>query len=179
MANAPAPAKAVVCSACGYKNAPSAARCVSCGASVEAPGAGPKSRAEIKARQQSGFNFVWFMISLVVLAVLTSALVVGLPMAVTALDFEGSNGMLVTIPVWFVGGLLVGMISPGRTFLEPVIAVIFVAIPTVLYLYLFQTVRLLPSFMYVIMAGIGVMFTLIGSYLGERIQMGPPPKAVD
>ena len=89
------------------------------------------------------------------------------------------TAMLISIPVWFVGGLLVGMISPGRTFLEPVIAVIFVAIPTVLYLYFFQTVRLLPSFMYVIMAGIGVMFTLIGSYLGERIQMGPPPKVVD
>lgn len=142
-------------------------------------GAGPKSRAEIKARQQAGFNFVWFLISFVVLAVLTGALVVGLPMAVTALDFEGSNGMLVSIPVWFVGGLLIGMISPGRTFLEPVIAAIFVAIPTVLFLYFFQTVRLLPSFMYVIMAAIGVMFTLIGSYLGERIQMGPPPKVVD
>jgi hypothetical protein len=29
------------------------------------------------------------------------------------------------------------------------------------------------------MAGIGVMFTMVGSYLGERIQMGPPPKPVD
>jgi hypothetical protein len=26
------------------------------------------------------------------------------------------------------------------------------------------------------MALIGVMFTLVGSYAGERIQMGPPPK---
>jgi hypothetical protein len=29
------------------------------------------------------------------------------------------------------------------------------------------------------MAAIGVLFTLIGSYIGERIQMGPPPKAAD
>jgi hypothetical protein len=71
------------------------------------------------------------------------------------------------------------MISPGRTFLEPVIAAVFVAIPTVLFLYFGQTVRVMPSFMYVIMAGIGVMFTMVGSYLGERIQMGPPPKPVD
>ncbi len=176
MANAPA--KTTICSACGYKNAASASRCVSCGATMES-GAGPKSRAELKGRQQAGFNFLWFLISFVVLGVLTAALVVGLPMAVTALDFEGSNGMWVTIPVWFVGGLLVGMISPGRTFLEPVIAVIFVAIPTVLFLFFSQTVRILPSFMYVIMAGIGVLFTLIGSYLGERIQMGPTPKTVD
>jgi hypothetical protein len=29
------------------------------------------------------------------------------------------------------------------------------------------------------MAVLGVFFTLIGSYLGERIQMGPPPKAAE
>ena len=25
----------------------------------------------------------------------------------------------------------------------------------------------------------GVLFTLIGSFVGERIQMGPPPKSAD
>ena len=39
-----------------------------------------------------------------------------------------------------------------------------------------ETVRTMPIFMYIIMAIIGVMFTLVGSYVGERIQMGPPPK---
>ena len=128
---------------------------------------------------QSGFSVLWCSIALVVLAVLTAALVVGLPLVVTALDFEGSNGMIVSIPVWFIGGLLIGMISPGRTFIEPVVACLFVAIPTVGYLASTQTVRTMPIWMYVIMALIGVMFTLIGSYLGERIQMGPPPKPVD
>jgi hypothetical protein len=37
----------------------------------------------------------------------------------------------------------------------------------------------MPLFMYVIMGAIGVMFTLVGSYLGERIQMGPPPKTAE
>jgi hypothetical protein len=100
-------------------------------------------------------------------------------MVVSALDFEGSAGMLVAIPVWFVGGLLIGMISPGRTFVEPVIAALFVAIPTVGFLHATETVKTLPLFMYIIMAAIGVMFTLIGSYLGERIQMGPAPKPVE
>ena len=71
------------------------------------------------------------------------------------------------------------MISPGRTFLEPVIAAFLVAIPTVFYLQHSQTVRELPLFMYIIMAAIGVLFTVIGSYLGERIQMGPPLKPTD
>ncbi|MEO7330872.1 MAG: hypothetical protein ABI193_20020, partial [Minicystis sp.] len=93
--------------------------------------------------------------------------------------FEGSNGMAVCVPVWFVGGMLLGMISPGKTFIEPVIASFLVAIPTVFYLAKGQTVRTMPLFMYVIMALIGVLFTLIGSYLGERIQMGPPPKTAE
>jgi hypothetical protein len=37
----------------------------------------------------------------------------------------------------------------------------------------------MPAFMYVLMGALGVLFTLIGSYIGERIQMGPPPKAAD
>jgi hypothetical protein len=87
--------------------------------------------------------------------------------------------MLVAVPVWFVGGMLLGMISPGKTFIEPVVAAFLVAIPTVLYLANGQTVRTMPFFMFAIMALIGVMFTLIGSYIGERIQMGPPPKPAD
>ena len=70
------------------------------------------------------------------------------------------------------------MISPGRTFIEPVVASFLVAIPTV-------SPDPQPdgpdhaTFMYVMMGAIGVIFTLIGSYIGERIQLGPPPKAVD
>lgn len=126
--------------------------------------------------QQEGFNTVWALISLLVQVVLTAAFVIGLPMAITELDFEGSSGMIVAIPVWFVGGLLLGMVSPGKTFLEPVVATFLVAMPTVFYLAKTQTVRTLPMFMYVIMALIGLLFSLIGAYLGERIQMGPPPK---
>jgi hypothetical protein len=33
--------------------------------------------------------------------------------------------------------------------------------------------------MYVLMSALGILFTLIGTYIGERIQMGPPPKPAD
>ena len=143
----------------------------------------PVSRSreeELERRyQQEGISVVWMLISLVVQLVLTAALVVGLPMVVSALDFEGIYGMYVCVPVWFLGGLLVGMISPGKTFIEPVVASFIVAIPTVFYLVRTQTVRTMPTFMYVILAGVGVLFTLIGSYIGERVQMGPPPKPIE
>jgi hypothetical protein len=124
-------------------------------------------------------NVTWLGIAVAVQAILTAALVFGLPKIITLLDFEGGNGMIVCVPVWFVGGLLVGMISPGRTFIEPMIASLLVALPTTFLLIQSQTVRVLPTFLYIIISGIGVMFTLIGAYCGERIQLGPPPKPVD
>ena len=175
-------AKSIVCPSCGFKNSPipSSHRCGSCGAKMEGFTRTRTREEELERRyQQEGFNLVWMFVSLLVQGVLTAALVIGLPNVVPLLDFEGSNGMLVTIPVWFLGGLLIGLISPGRTFIEPVVASFCVALPTVFYLVHTQTVRAMPTFMYVIMASIGMLFTLIGSYLGERIQLGPPPRAAD
>jgi len=170
------------CPSCGAKNTqvPANGRCISCGASMEP--LKPIRSAELdrnRRYQQDGFSLLWMLIALLVQSVLTAALVVGLPMVVSALDFEGSNGMVVAIPVWLLGGMLLGMISPGKTFIEPVVASFLVAIPTVFYLLKTQTVRTMPMFMYLIMALIGVLFTLIGAYIGERIQMGPPPKPAD
>jgi MFS family permease len=132
-----------------------------------------------RARPRAGFSFLWFGIAVVVQAVLTAALVVGLPMVVSALDFEGSSGMTVAIPVWFIGGVLLGMIAPSRTYAEPLVASFFVQIPTILYLWRGQTVRTMPLFMYLIMGLIGVLFSLVGAYVGERIQMGPPAKTAE
>jgi len=172
--------KVVACPSCGFKNPDSTKRCASCGASVESPRSVRSSEAPASKRyQQSGFSLMWLGVSLAVLVVLTGAIVVGLPMFVKALDFEGRYGMLVSIPVWFLGGLLVGMVSPGKTFAEPTVAALFVSIPTVAWLIKTQTVRTMDSFMYVIMAAIGIMFTMVGSYLGGRIQMGPPPKTAE
>jgi hypothetical protein len=166
-------AQPITCPTCSFKNASTAKRCSSCGA-----GFGEDAKAK-RPRNQLGFSVVWCGIAIGVLGVLTAALVVGLPKVITALDFEGYHGMLVTIPVWFLGGTLVGLISPGRTFTEPVVAALLVGIPTVGFLWSTQTVRTLPFFMYVILSFVGVMFTLIGAYFGERIQMGPPTKSVE
>jgi hypothetical protein len=175
-------AAAKPCPSCGFaKNPPNSIRCASCGAKMEAVGKVHRTREEELERryQQEGVSVTWLMIAFAVQTVLTSALVFGLPMILPWIDFEGGNGMTVCVPVWFVGGLLVGMISPGRTFIEPVVASFIVAIPTTFFLVESQTVRTLPTFLYFIMAAIGVLFTLIGAYIGERIQLGPPPKLAE
>jgi len=169
--------KPVTCSSCGHKNppSPSGGRCASCGAALDRPSLAPRSGSEGRY-QQVGFSVVWMLIALGIQAILTTAIVIGLPMVVPIFDFEGWHGMLVSIAVWFLGGMLTGLISPGKTFIEPFVATILVAVPSVFYLVDSQTVRTMPTFMYVIMSALGVLFGLIGAYTGERIQMGPPPK---
>ncbi|HVK71443.1 MAG TPA: hypothetical protein VM694_43620 [Polyangium sp.] len=176
MATSAKKVSSVVCPSCGATNSPvpPSGRCVSCGASMDLG----RSRDDggDGRRGSDGFSVTWAGIALLVQAVLTAAIVVGLPMVVSAFDFEGRYGMMIAVPVWFVGGILLGMISPGKTVAEPVVATLLVAIPTVFQLMKSQTVRTLPLFMYVILAVIGVLFTMVGSYIGERIQMGPAPK---
>ncbi len=176
-----APSK-IICPSCGFKNTPPLPneRCVSCGAKIDDLKRALMRQDELERRyQQEGFSVAWFAVSIVIMSVLTAALVMGLPMVVPALDFEGSAGMLVAIPVWFLGGILVGLISPGKTFIEPVVAAFLIAIPTAFLLFRGQTVKTMPAFMYVLMSALGVLFTLIGAYVGERIQMGPPPKSYE
>lgn len=172
--------KQITCMSCGFtKNPPNATRCASCGAKLEdAASTKQKLSADSNERryQQEGVNLKWAAIAVVVQGILTAAVIFGMPMLLSFVDFEGGNGMSVCIPLWFVGGLLVGLISPGKTFIEPMIGSFIVAIPTTYFLVQSQTVRTLPTFLYVVMAGIGVMFTLIGSYAGERIQLGGAKK---
>jgi hypothetical protein len=176
-------AKTITCPSCGFRNTAPLAndRCVSCGAKIEEVGRRSLTGQEdIERRyQQEGFSPLWFAVSVGIMAVLSTAIVVGLPLVVPLLDFEGSAGMMVSIPVWFAGGILVGLVSPGRTFIEPVAAAFLVAMPSTFLLYQSQTVKTMPLFMYVLLAAVGVLFTLIGSYVGERIQLGPPPKTFE
>ena len=171
--------KKITCQSCGFANTPPLAnnRCVSCGARIEDVKRPLSRQGELDRRyQQESFSVTWFMVSIAIMSVTTAAFVMGLPMVVPALDFEGSAGMLVSIPVWFFAGMLFGLVSPGPTFIEPMMPVFLVAIPTVLILYSGQTVKTMPAFMYALLSALGVLFTLIGAYVGERIQMGPPPR---
>jgi hypothetical protein len=170
-------AKTFACPTCGHSHSGSDAprRCASCGAPVREL----LAQRALEERYQTRFSVLWLLIALGVTAILTAAIVVGLPIVVSAFDFEGSAGMMVSVPVWFASGLLVGLMSPGRTFAEPACAAGLVAVPTVWFLIHSETVKTMPLFLYLLLSALGVLFALIGSYAGERIQMGPPPKTLD
>lgn len=169
------------CPMCGAANSSAAPgqRCQSCGSRMNESKRPSRPEELDRGYHQEGFSATWCGISLAVVGILTAAVVVGLPMVVPVFDFEGSAGMMLSIPVWFVSGMLIGLISPGRTVLEPVVATFLVAMPTALLLFNGQTVKIMPAFMYVLMSALGVLFSLIGSYVGERIQVGPVAKHPD
>ncbi|MEY2933369.1 MAG: hypothetical protein RL033_4118 [Pseudomonadota bacterium] len=164
------------CPLCGAPNSVNApgGHCQSCGGRMlESRRPNRQEEPAERAYHQDGFSATWCGISIGVVGILTAAIVVGLPMVVSALDFEGSAGMMLAIPIWFVSGMLIGLISPGRTVIEPVVATFLVAMPTAFLLFNNQTVKVMPAFMYVLMSALGILFALIGSYVGERVQVGP------
>lgn len=170
------------CPTCGAQS--SGERCTSCGTALTDSARSSRFEDLERASQHhpqhhhpEGFSLAWCGISLAVVGILTAAVVVGLPLVIPVFDFEGSAGMLLAIPIWFVSGLLVGLISPGRTVTEPVVATFLVAMPTAFLLFNGQTVKVMPAFMYVLMSALGILFSLIGAYVGDRIQTGPSAAA--
>lgn len=163
---------------CGFSNAAAVAKsnCISCGAPLDESSLGAARSAAPGRGEQARFNPLWFLIAIGITSVLTAAIVMGLPLLLPWVDFEGRDGMTVAVFVWLASGILVGLISPGKMFVEPVLATLLVAAPTAFLLFRYQTVKTMPLFMYVLMSALGLLFALVGSYTGERIQMGPPGK---
>jgi hypothetical protein len=91
--------------------------------------------------------------------------------------------MLVAIPTWFVGGLLVGLLAPLRAWLgwggwlELVLAMLLVATATSFLLFEGQTVKTMPAVLYGALAFVGLLFAVIGAHFGQRMQAGAPRPA--
>jgi hypothetical protein len=167
----------IVCHVCGFKNAADAARCVSCGAKLEAV-SGDYSVEEEAARknQQSGFAVKWLAVSCVIYFVFQSIALGILPAVLPSYDpFQAIWGILISSLTWFLGGIVAGYVSPGRTFLEPAVAAVIALIPTVAYL-MWRTPGepgdgFEPSIMAYTVGGlIGVMVSLFGAFIGEKLQ---------
>jgi hypothetical protein len=165
----------VTCQVCGFSNQASAARCVSCGAKLEALGAGDYTEEEALARrfEQESFEWKWTGISVGVYVVLQAIALVLLPLLISSFDPQGMAGLGISVGIWFVGGIVMGVISPGRTFLEPAVGAAIAALPTISYQMMVTPDGFEPSILaYVIGGLLGVMISLFGAFIGERIQMG-------
>lgn len=162
-------ANEITCPMCGFKNAPNTVRCVSCGAKMEALAAEDDGGA--RRNQSDTFEWKWAFISFGVFLVLQAIMLVVLPMAISAFDPQGLAGLGIAVGVWSVGGLAIGLISPGKTLFEPAVGAMIAAVPTIAYLMMVTPDAFSPSLPAYIVGGlIGVMTSLFGAFVGEKLQ---------
>jgi uncharacterized membrane protein YhdT len=164
----------ILCPMCGGMNPPDAERCRSCGAKVEPLTASYSSDEEQARRyQQDHFELRWALRATAVYLVLQTIILVILPFVISTFDPQGLPGLLISVVVWFFGGIVVGFVSPGKTFVEPAVGALIAVIPTVAYIGLSTPDGFQPSLLaYVVTAMLGVMISLFGAFLGEKLQMG-------
>jgi len=163
----------IVCSICGAENDANQDRCTSCGAKLD-PLEGRALTAEeehAKRHQQEGFHWKWVLIAVSIYLVLQAIALIALPMAIDAYEPEGLSALLISAAIWFVGGAFVGFISPGRTFLEPTVGALLAIVPTLLWIDYISIVNKLSLMAMIVGGMLGVMITLMGGFLGEKLQM--------
>lgn len=167
-------ADTVTCLMCGFENQPGAHRCVSCGAKIEALGAGEYTEEEAIARrfEQEDFEWKWAGIASSVYLGFQALFLMILPLIISTFDPQGLAGLGISVVIWFVGGIAVGAISPGKTFLEPAAGAALAMIPTIGYQRWITPEGFEPSMLAYIVAGLlGIMIALFGAFVGERVQM--------
>ena len=170
----------ITCPMCGFKNRADAGRCRSCGAKVEALSALYTAEEEQKKRyQQEAFEWKWAFAAFGVYLTTQALVLVALPAVIYRFDPQGVNSLLVSMAVWFCGGIVVGFISPGKTFVEPAVGASLAVIPTLAFIaFTTPSGAFQPTLLAYIVGGLlGVMLALLGAFIGEKIQMTMADKA--
>jgi hypothetical protein len=113
-------------------------------------------------REQQGFRWRWVLASLGIFLVVQMG-----PLLLLGLD--GWVGVGLSVSVWFIGGLVVGFVSPGKTIFEPALAALGTAVPTMLWLHAVTPAGIGPSALAYVAAGVaGVSLGLFGAVWARR-----------
>lgn len=169
------------CAVCGAANPSGTERCASCGARIETYALELTAEEEReRENQQEGFDWKWVFLSFATYMALQGIVLGALPLVISAYDPQGLPGLLISSVIWFVGAMAIGLISPGRTFVEPAVGALLAVPPTIAYLMWIADVYRLSLVANLVMCILGVMTTLFGALLGERLQMRlQPPKRLN
>lgn len=163
----------ITCPVCGFNNPEKTERCRACGAKLEALTAN-YTEEELQARryQQESFEGRWALIAGGIYIALQAVILGILPLGLSNFDPQGLSGLMISAAVWFVGGIVVGFISPGKTFVEPAAGALIAVPPTIAYLVFTTPDGFQPSMMaYIVFSILGVMVALFGAFIGEKVQM--------
>ena len=163
--------KEVLCSVCGAKNDPANQRCTSCGARLPGADASDPLAAELYgAPEVERFEWRWVGVAFVIYLLLQGTTLGVLPQYMSNYDPQGLPGLLISSGIWFIGAVLVGMISSGKVILEPAVAATLAAVPTIAYLSYITDVYHMSLLAYVVGSVLGVMVTVLGAVLGNRLR---------
>lgn len=161
----------ISCAVCGASNPITSERCAHCGARLEELTRDLSEDEELARQyQQDTFEWKWVLIAFVLDMILGALVFAGLPMVLPFYDPQGSVGLLIAGGVWFVGAVIVGWFSPGKTFLEPPVGALLAVLPTLAYLDSIADVYELPKLAYIVGGLLGILATLMGAFVGERLQ---------
>ncbi|MCA9529797.1 MAG: zinc ribbon domain-containing protein [Myxococcales bacterium] len=162
----------MICSVCGATNQADNTRCESCGARLDAISQVELSAEEAEARryQQDSFAWKWVVFALGWDLVVGAIVLVALPFVLPTYDPQGVWGLLIAAGIWTLGAVIVGFLSPNKTFIEPTVAALIALPPTMAYLASIADVYKLSTMSYIIGGLIGVMLALMGAFVGEFVQ---------
>jgi len=167
-----AKSEAINCPMCGFRNDAGTERCVSCGAKVVMATTVYDEADSHRHYQQDGFDWRWAMGSAIGFLIAELIVLVILPQVVKGFDPMGIPGLVVAAGIWFVGGIVVGMLSPGKTFAEPPVAALLVMGPTIGFQMWITPEGFDSSLLaYLVVGLLGAMWTLFGAFFGEKLQM--------
>ena len=168
----------ITCPMCGFKNPEGIERCRSCGAKVEELSTTHSEEEGYERRyQQDNFVWKWAIRSALAFLVAQVVILVALPFAISSYDPQGLAGLLISVGIFLAGGFGVGLVSPGKTFIEPAVGAMIAVIPTAAYLAITTPEGFQPTLLAYIVAGsLGVMLALFGAFLGEKASAGGPAK---
>jgi len=166
------PQREITCPMCGFDNPESLERCKSCGARVESLRQSyTEQEAYERRHQQDQIEPRWVVVAAAIYLAAQFLILVCLPYVISSFDPQGLPGLLISVAVWFVGGMAVGAVSPGKTFIEPALGALLAVIPTVSYLAVTTPDGFQPSLLaYIVTALLGVMIALFGAFIGEKLQ---------
>lgn len=164
--------EAINCPMCGFRNDAGAERCVSCGAKVVTAAAVYDEEDNPRHYQQDGFDWRWAAGSAIGFLIAELIVLVILPQVIKEFDPMGITGLVVSVGIWFVGGIVVGAVSPGKTFAEPPVGALLVLGPTIGF-QMWVTPEGFDSSLlaYLVVGLLGAMWTLFGAFFGEKLQM--------
>jgi DNA-directed RNA polymerase subunit RPC12/RpoP len=165
----------VTCPMCGFTNPESIERCRSCGAKVEELSSTYSDEQAYERRyQQDSFEWKWAARSAIAFLAAQIVILVGLPFVIRSFDPQGLAGLLISVGIFLLGGVGVGLVSPGKTFLEPALGALIAVIPTASYLAITTPEGFQPTLLaYMVSGSLGVMLALFGAFLGEKLSAGP------